>query len=150
MHLQVQVSPINPESEYFVRDTRDINRLLKQLSHDAGPLMSAELRNIARDSTVFVARDPIQENAIVGTATLVVIRKLTGVIGQVECVVVDDRYRRHRAGTELMKAVIAAAKAEGVKRIQFTSGNRRVEAHEFYRSLGFVEYDTTVFRMPLK
>jgi GNAT superfamily N-acetyltransferase len=55
----------------------------------------------------------------------------------VEYVVVDEKHRRRGIGKLLMDDVIERAKEAGCYKIMLTSDNRREEAHDFYRSLGF-------------
>ena len=55
----------------------------------------------------------------------------------VENVVVDSRYRRLGIGRLLMDYVIRRAQEAGCHKVQLHSNNKRLEAHQFYRSLGF-------------
>ena len=55
----------------------------------------------------------------------------------IEYMVVDRTWRRKGIGRLLMEYCIHRAKEAGCYKIMLTSDNRRTEAHEFYRSLGF-------------
>lgn len=55
----------------------------------------------------------------------------------VEGLVVDHRYRRKGLGKVLMQHAIRQAKEAGCYKIELGSNKKRIEAHEFYRSLGF-------------
>jgi len=82
----------------------------------------------------------IVDGRIVGTADLLVVPNLTH-RGKpwaiVENVIVADAGRRAGVGTQLMKRLIELAQTAGCYKLQLHSGNRRANAHEFYRSLGF-------------
>lgn len=64
----------------------------------------------------------------------------------IEYVVVDEAYRGKGYGKMLMEYCIDRAKKTGCYKIMLTSDNRRTEAHDFYRSLGF-EASAHGFRM---
>ena len=66
----------------------------------------------------------------------------------IEYVVVDEAYRGKGQGKMLMEYCIDRAKKAGCYKIMLTSDNRRTEAHDFYRSLGF-EASAHGFRMYL-
>ena len=55
----------------------------------------------------------------------------------IEYVVVDEAYRGKGYGKTLMEYCIDKAKKASCYKIMLTSDNRRTEAHDFYRSLGF-------------
>ena len=60
-------------------------------------------------------------------------------------VAVDKYYRKCGIGTALMKKLEEIALSEGCNAIEFTSANYRTGAHNFYKSLGYLKKDTTVF-----
>jgi GNAT superfamily N-acetyltransferase len=77
---------------------------------------------------------------ILGTTVLVILPGLAHDVSPfavVEYVVVDEKHRRRGIGKLLMDDVIERAKEAGCYKIMLTSDNRREEAHDFYRSLGF-------------
>lgn len=55
----------------------------------------------------------------------------------VESVRVDQKYRGHGLGREMMLWAIERAKAMGCISMQLTTNNDRVDAHRFYENLGF-------------
>jgi len=57
---------------------------------------------------------------------------------QIEAVHVDQRYRNQGIGTQMMKWAIDTAKKRECRRVQLTSNKERVDAHRFYKRLGFV------------
>lgn len=60
--------------------------------------------------------------------------------GLMEDVYVDEQYRSQGLGTQLVKAIIAAAKKSGCYKLIATSRESRVDVHELYQHLGFVDY----------
>jgi GNAT superfamily N-acetyltransferase len=77
---------------------------------------------------------------VVGTATIIIIANI-GHGGKpwaaVENVVVDEEYRGRSVGTRLMIAVGDIARRLGCYKLVLSSNATRVEAHEFYRRLGW-------------
>lgn len=56
---------------------------------------------------------------------------------RITALVVDERYRKHGVGRELLKYAESAARREGAARIELTTAEHRTEAHEFYRRCGY-------------
>lgn len=81
------------------------------------------------------------DGAIVGTFQLTFIPYLTGQGGKralIEAVFVDEQYRGHGIGRQLMQWAIARAQQENCRMVQLTTNKARPQAHCFYESLGFV------------
>lgn len=57
----------------------------------------------------------------------------------IENVVVDRQFRRAGIGRALIEWALARCRQEGCYKVQLLSHKRRVEAHQFYRALGFEE-----------
>jgi ribosomal protein S18 acetylase RimI-like enzyme len=57
----------------------------------------------------------------------------------IESLIVDKTYRRRGFGRRLMDCAIDRAKKAGCYKLVLTSNKKRLEAHKFYRSLGFEE-----------
>jgi GNAT superfamily N-acetyltransferase len=138
----VTVAQLTDVSE---RAAADINVLAVQLKSDARPLNLNLLRQVIEEpNRLYVAYDG---DRIVGMAMLVVNIHPVRTRAWLEDFVVDERYRRQGLGRRLATAVIAAAREHGAPWIDLTSG--RPVAHILYRSLGFVQRPTTVFRLLL-
>lgn len=77
---------------------------------------------------------------LAGTADLMVVANLTHggrPWAIVENVVVSAAARGHGIGTVLMEHVVELARRAGCYKIQLLSRKQRVDAHRFYRRLGF-------------
>ena len=130
-----------------VRDA--LNSLIPQLSSRAAPIDDAKLVSIVENSslTLFVARE---SGVIVGTLTLVVVAKPSGVRALIEDVVVDESARGLGAGEALVTAALARAAALGASEVDLTSRPSRKAANALYQKIGFVLRETNVYRLTIE
>ena len=122
-----------------------LERLLPQLSQSAQMPNNQQIELLLKNENthLFVAE---QEGNIVGMLSLVVVDIPTGRKAWIEDVVVDEKARGLRIGYALVEKAKEEAKRLGAKKIYLTSNPSRVAAHALYKSCGFEEYDTSVFR----
>lgn len=129
---------------------KDINQLMLQLRRKGSKTTGtkAELKAILANKHVVmvVAEDG---KKIVGVATLYIFQKIGKRAAHVEDVVVDGAYRGQGLGKKLMNALIAAARARGVERLELTSGADRVAANALYVKLGFTLRKTNAYALSL-
>lgn len=59
--------------------------------------------------------------------------------GRISALVVCETFRRRGIGSRLVEAAQLIFQKWGCGRIEVTSGERRESAHQFYRTLGFLE-----------
>lgn len=59
-------------------------------------------------------------------------------LAQVEGVRVDSALRGQRIGEKMMQAVMEISRQWGCRTLQFKTDKRRVDAHRFYKRIGFV------------
>ena len=120
-------------------------RLIPQLSSSSPPPTRDELRAIvdSPDVVLYLAR---LGGRIVGSLTLAFYRMPTGLKAWIEDVVVDAEARGHGIGESLNLAAIAEAAQRGAKNVNLTSRPSREAANRLYGRLGFVRYDTNVYR----
>lgn len=123
-------------------------RLIPQLSSSSPPPTADELESIvaAPDSVLFLA---FHGDAIVGSLTLACYRIPTGLKAWIEDVVVDEAGRGRGVGEALNLAAIGEARARGAKNVSLTSRPSREAANRLYQRLGFVPYDTNLYRYDL-
>jgi ribosomal protein S18 acetylase RimI-like enzyme len=126
--------------------TAAIGRLVGQLSSSATAPTEDELREIVESpaTRLLVACD--DDDAIVGSLTLVLFRIPTGVRAWIEDVVVDESARRRGVGEALSREALRLAADAGARSVDLTSRPSREEANRLYRRLGFEERETTVYR----
>jgi ribosomal protein S18 acetylase RimI-like enzyme len=106
-------------------------------------------------NTVFAARALTHERdrytgTIIGLATLVRLELGTGTEARLEDVVVDESARGTGVGRALTRAALRAAATRGARYVDLTSAPHRAAARALYRSLGFEERETGVFRHRLE
>jgi ribosomal protein S18 acetylase RimI-like enzyme len=119
--------------------------LIPQLSSSSPPPSADALWAIvdSADSVLFLARS---EGRIVGSLTLAFYRIPTGLKSWIEDVVVDSSARGQGVGEALSLAAVAEARHRGAKNVSLTSRSAREAANSLYRKLGFVPYETNVYR----
>jgi len=127
-------------------DAGDLASLLSQLGYPADPRdIPARLSTLASSSTAeaWVAE---VSGRVVGLATAHVIQSLhkPDVVAMLTVLVVDANTRHGGIGRALVQHAEAWAMARGATAISLTSALRRVDAHAFYRRLG---YDQTGVRL---
>lgn len=130
------------------RTREEVNNLLLQLSKHAKPLTLKELQTmlIQKHLMFFVARE---KNHIVGMALLWFFRKVMGLQGSIEDMVVDEQYRERGIGKALCQTLIRRAKKSRLVHLDLTSRPERIAANDFYKKLGFELRDTNIYRLSL-
>ena len=107
------------------------------------------------DTHVFVVVDEGNPERIVGTGTLCVLRTPTGTKGRIEDVVVSHECRGLGLGKRLLEYMIEFARREfsqeglAPAELQLTSRPSREAANTLYRSLGFHQHETNVYKLEL-
>jgi ribosomal protein S18 acetylase RimI-like enzyme len=119
-------------------DREHVEALLKLLSQDASVT--------SEDAPTYVAE---KDGRLVGMVTLCVFTTLTGPKAYLDHLVVAPACRRHGIGRALVQYAIRRAQAAGASRIDLTANSQKQAGRELYRSLGFRERDTGIFRLDL-
>ncbi len=102
-------------------------------------------RIIESDSAqILIAED--ENGEILGTMTLIIFQIPTGIRAWIEDVVVDSSARGKGIGKKLNLAALELAKQAGAKTVDLTSRPARQEANQLYRSIGFIQRETNVYR----
>ena len=88
---------------------------------------------------------------IIGFGSLITYHIPTkGLIGRIEDIVIDEKYRGAGLGRGLMEKLIELAKEKKINYITLTSNPSRVAARKLYESLGFETCETEVFKLEIK
>jgi len=141
--------------ELMTRVTPEIieafDRLIPQLSSHAEPPTEDALAAMAEspDILVFLARSSEEGSSIVGSATLAITQSPTGRHAWIEDVVVDSDACGQGLGRALTEACLQGARELGLSEVNLTSRPSRVAANALYRSIGFVQRETNVYRYTL-
>lgn len=127
---------------------QQVDSLLHMLSPQSKPVESSRLRSLIEEERLhlFVCRD---DNAgIMGMLTLTCCPTLARDKYWIEDVIVDEAFRGQGAGRALLRTAVGYARQElKASCIYLTSNPSRVQARALYRSEGFEEYETGVFRI---
>ena len=126
-----------------------LGRLVGQLSSTAAIPTAGEIQELVNSGAtrLLLARD--QDQSIVGTLTLALVRIPTGVRAWIEDVVVDEAARGRGVGTALTEEALRLAQAAGARTVELTSRPEREAANRLYESLGFRRRETNVYRHEL-
>ena len=127
-----------------------INSLLHTLDPDMPEVTLERLERIIREDSFFLFVSENENGKLNGMLTLTRCHTLGRSKYWIEDVVVDPASRGKGVGRSLVKAAIAHVReTEGNAVIYLTSNPSRLPARALYRSEGFEEYDTGVFRINL-
>ena len=94
-----------------------------------------QLSNNSSDE-IFVAES---ESHVVGVLSIHILPCLhtNANVGRITSLVINKEYHRKGFATALMKHVEKFAWNQNCFRIEITSGNKRADAHEFYKKIGY-------------
>lgn len=127
---------------------KEIDLLLHELSPTLGTIDRDRVNRLLKEDrlTLFAAED--DNGRLAGMLTLTFCPTLTGDKYWIEDVIVSNEYRGQGIGKTLVKAAVSHVKQSGRPcRIYLTSNPSRTAARNLYRSEGFEEYNTGVFRI---
>lgn len=130
--------------------TERISALLNSLRSTPVTLEHSQLQDLLakEDFHLFVAEN--EEGVIIGMLTLTSCSTLAGDRLWIEDVIVDESRRGHGTGRALLREAISYARNTlKATSIALTSNPSRTAARSLYRSEGFEEYNTGVFRKHL-
>ncbi len=137
---------IRPVTEVTESLTDAYKVLIPQLSSSSNPPTGEALQRIIESDSaqILIAED--ENGEILGTMTLIIFQIPTGIRAWIEDVVVDSSARGKGIGKKLNLAALELAKQAGAKTVDLTSRPARQEANQLYRSIGFAERETNVYR----
>lgn len=120
-------------------DVGEIAELLTQLGYPTRPgEVLPRLRRFAEQPKAIMWAAE-QDGQVAGLATAHVITSLhkSEPVAMLTVLVVHERARGRGIGAQLVATAEAWAREQGATAISLTSANRRLEAHEFYKRLGY-------------
>ena len=125
---------------------QDIQNLLCQLTHDDPLPTKRQLQTVVKNNHLIVVRD---KGRIVGMGLLISFVKTSGTRGQIEDVVMDEKYGGKGVGKKLVERLIKEARKLKLTKVGLTSRPHRIAANKLYRKLGFIRKNTNVYHLPL-
>lgn len=123
-----------------------LQQLLSELTTNKVVLGEVELQQLLANgqSRLFLLKVGAE---FAGMLTLCSYLAPTGRKQWIEDVVVDHRYRGRSLGKRLVEAAVAVARQNQGSQLLLTSRPSRMAANALYRSLGFEQRETNVYRM---
>ena len=142
MEREIKIFEVNEaRTEY----AEAINRLLPQLSSTPHALKVEQLRQLISHSGTHLFL--LQADEVIGAMlTLCVTHCPTGCKMWIEDVVVDKSLRGQSLGRMIVEHAIEYARRQGNATVMLTSRPSRIEANALYRSTGFTQRDTNVYK----
>ena len=143
---KLEIFEVDEASRCYVEP---MNRLLAQLSSSGISITLDQLQELVANkaSHLFLAR---YNGAIVAMLTLGEYLAPTGRKMWIEDVVVDTAVRGHSFGRAMVEHAIEYAKGLGCGTLMLTSRPSRVAANALYRSCGFEQKETNVYKMMIE
>jgi ribosomal protein S18 acetylase RimI-like enzyme len=125
-------------------------KLLPQLTHNVDLPTLQYFESILESENVHFFIAELDNKQIVGMLSIVTYHILSGKKVWIEDVVVDETQRGKEYGKKLIQFAIDYSKSLGANSIGLTSRPSRIAANELYKKMGFIKYETNVYRYQLK
>ena len=140
--------------ELNANEIKGVNNLLRQLSRSSSASVIDEdivAKMLNQPNFRLIILKNWHSGEVIGMASLYYYKSfnVTGGIGRVEDVVVDQKYRGRGLGEMIIKFTIRLAKTLTLKELELTSNPKRIEANKLYLKMGFQKYDTNYYVMDL-
>jgi ribosomal protein S18 acetylase RimI-like enzyme len=133
-------------TNYNDRIYEAVLKLLPQLDPDISLPSKDLFQNMLSSEGIsfFIAEN--EAGDIGGMLTLVSYLNVTGKKFWIEDVVVDNAFRGQGLGEKLIKAALEHAVQNGAKNLKLTSRPFRIAANQLYLKMGFVRYETNIYK----
>ena len=132
------------------RQLQQVDSLLHLLSPRANRIDAERVSRLIAQERIFLFVAEDENHDIIGMLTLCPCQTLAKEKLWIEDVIVDDNYRGRGIGRLLVQEAISHAKSIAPGNVLYlTSNPTRKAARTLYKSEGFEEYETGVFRMKL-
>ena len=125
-------------------------RLLPQLDPDAVLPDKEYFESILASENIHFFTGELDNNRIVAMLTIGTYNIPTGTKVWIEDVVVDESQRGKGFGEEIMLFAIDYSKSLGAGSVSLTSRPSRIAANKLYQRIGFIQYETNVYKYLLK
>jgi ribosomal protein S18 acetylase RimI-like enzyme len=125
-------------------------RLLPQLDPDAVLPDKEYFESILASENIHFFTGELDDNRIVAMLTIGTYNTPSGKKVWIEDVIVDESQRGKGFGEEFMLFAIGYSKTLGTASVSLTSRPSRIAANRLYKKLGFIQYETNVYKYLLK
>lgn len=126
-----------------------LDHLLPQVTSHNGRISNSLPRIIENpNSALFVVKN--DKDRIVGMAIVNIYQKAYYREGRLDDVVIDEQYRGQGLSKLLVTKTIEWAKTNGASAIELASRPQRKAANNLYKTLGFRQRETNVFKLDLE
>ncbi|MDD4777873.1 MAG: GNAT family N-acetyltransferase [Fermentimonas sp.] len=105
-----------------------------------------ELNKVIESDNVHLCVAFDDQEKVIGTITVILVRIPTGLKALIEDVIVDKEARGKGVGTALIWHAMQIARDKGAVKIDLTSHPRRIAANKLYQKLGFEKRESNVYR----
>jgi ribosomal protein S18 acetylase RimI-like enzyme len=122
-------------------------KLLLQLAPDAELISENSFKSLLASKDIYFFIGELDNKEVAGILTIGTMRLLSGKKFWIEDVVVDESHRGKGYGKELMLHAINFLQDLGATSVMLTSRPSRVAANKLYSELGFMRYETNVYKM---
>ena len=127
---------------------REIDLLLHELSPALGKTDRDRVNRLIKDGSLILFVTETDDNKIAGILTLTHCETLTSTRYWIEDVVVTEQFRGQGIGRALVHSAVQHVNSIADNHsLYLTSNPSRIAARNLYRSEGFEEYETGVFRI---
>ena len=123
-----------------------VDRLLQQLAAALPSFDEERLGRIAAAPDTHLLLAETADSRIVGMLSVALYDVPSGRRAWIEDVVVDADARGAGIGERLVREALTLTHREGAAKVLLTSNAARQAAHRLYERVGFVRYDTDLFR----
>ena len=126
-----------------VRDIPRILELYEELTEKKQDISPAKAKQVFKQINDISAGKFLvaeKDGEVLGTLSIQVIPNLSHngtPYAIIENVVVDKRFHKQGIGRQLIENALAFARGDGCYKVQLLSMKKRLDAHQFYRTLGF-------------
>jgi len=132
----LQASDVNPDME------QQLAGLFRQLNAD---IKQIDLKQVLDPENPISLVYCKENNKVLGMALMCTYTVISGIKGWVEDVVVDVEHRGKGIGRRLMEKLVELGKENGLTEILLFSADKRIEAINLYKSLGFKEKESRIY-----
>ena len=123
-----------------------ISDLFRQLAPNKSQINLQEIFNDINDIHLAYA---VEDDHILGIASMCIYSVISGKKGWIEDVVVHENARGKGLGRKLMSKLLEVAKEKELTEILLFSAEHRVAAKHLYEDLGFVMNASKLYKLPL-